>query len=317
MVGAGALVKPLLNFPHWAGVSLVGSIVIVIVVTAGMVSTTYVQFLKGGLLILFSTILTGSILYRGLEVGVGTTDGQPVLTDQPVKSDKPLSVGHVAKLPGGVTRTGPLGPIEYLRTIQQSEIVIWEKDANGQVYHANPTTGANILRPGNLPAFRGIRSDKIFDKFNFLSLMLALFCGTASLPHILIRYYTVKDQSSARKSTIVGIMAIGFFYILTLYMGLGAMTNGSLDLTDSNKAAPLLARSFSEWLFAVISAIAFTTVLGTVSGLIIAASGAIVHDLTASLFRIRLNEPQQVRVAKLASVVVGVIAIILGICFRI
>ena len=70
--------------------------------------------------------------------------------------------------------------------------------------------------------------------------MLALFCGTASLPHILIRYYTVKDQASARKSTVVGIASIGFFYILTLFLGLGAMTSGTLDVTDTNMAAPLL-----------------------------------------------------------------------------
>ena len=61
--------------------------------------------------------------------------------------------------------------------------------------------GREALRPGNHPAFQGIRSEKLTDKLNFLSLMLALFCGTASLPHILIRYYTVKDQASARKST--------------------------------------------------------------------------------------------------------------------
>ncbi len=104
-------------------------------------------------------------------------------------------------------------------------------------------------------------------KLNFLSLMLALFLGTASLPHILIRYYTVKDQAAARKSTVVGIASIGFFYVLTLYIGLGAMTSGAIDVTNSNMAAPLLAKSISELLFAIISAIAFTTVLGTVAGL--------------------------------------------------
>jgi cation/acetate symporter len=146
--------------------------------------------------------------------------------------------------------------------------------------------------------------------------MLALFGWTASLPHILIRYYTVKDQASARKSTIVGIASIGFFYVLTLYIGLGAMTSGSLDVTNSNMAAPLLARSFSEWLFAVISAIAFTTVLGTVSGLIIAASGAVVHDLMSSFFKIDMNDHVKIRAAKLTSLAVGVIAIVLGIVFE-
>ena len=120
--------------------------------------------------------------------------------------------------------------------------------------------------------FKGIRGDKWSDRANFLSLMLALFCGTASLPHILIRYYTVKNEAAARKSTIVGIASIGLFYVLTLYLGLGAMTSGALDLTDSNMSAPLLAKSINQLLFAIISAIAFTTVLGTVSGLILAAS---------------------------------------------
>ncbi|MFP6694814.1 MAG: cation acetate symporter, partial [Pirellulales bacterium] len=173
-----------------------------------------------------------------------------------------------------------------------------------------------VLRPGEHPSFKGIRSDKLINKINFLSLMLALFCGTASLPHILIRYYTVKDAASARKSTIVGIGSIGFFYILTLYLGLGAMTSGSMDVTSSNMAAPLLAKSMNEWLFAIISAIAFTTVLGTVSGLILASAGAVTHDLVTSVMGIKLDDHQQVLVAKITSVVVGAVAIVLGIVFQ-
>ena len=146
--------------------------------------------------------------------------------------------------------------------------------------------------------------------------MLALFCGTASLPHILIRYYTVKDGAAARKSTIVGIATIGFFYVLTLYLGLGAMTSGALDLTDTNMSAPLLANSIRPWLFAVISAIAFTTVLGTVSGLILASSGAVAHDLLIGVMGIKLSGEAQVKVAKIAAVVVGGIAIILGVLFK-
>jgi cation/acetate symporter len=146
--------------------------------------------------------------------------------------------------------------------------------------------------------------------------MLALFCGTAALPHILIRYYTVKDAAAARKSTVVGIASIGFFYILTLYLGLGAMTSGTLDPTDSNMSAPLLAKSFNPLLFAIISAIAFTTVLGTVSGLIMAASGAVAHDIMTSFLRMDLDDHQKVNAGKVVSVVVGVIAILLGIAFK-
>jgi cation/acetate symporter len=87
-------------------------------------------------------------------------------------------------------------------------------------------------------------------------------------------------------------------------------------VTDSNMAAPLLARSFNEWLFAVISAIAFTTVLGTVSGLIMAASGAVAHDLMSNLLRLRLDDHGKVRAGKAAAVVVGIIAMALGILFQ-
>ena len=95
------------------------------------------------------------------------------------------------------------------------------------------------------------------------------------------------SQAAARKSTIVAIAAIGAFYVLTLYMGLGAMVNGVLDLQSNNMSAPLLARYFGIALFAIVSAIAFATILGTVSGLIVAASGAVAHDLMSRFPRIQ------------------------------
>jgi len=404
MVGAGALIQPLLGFPHWVGVVLVGATVTVIVVTAGMVSTTYVQFLKGSLLVVFSIFLTVAILNRGFETKSGGADGYTFRQIGPFAAGtevdswglptqltaaeklKPLSekdvavvrfddatlgrpsfwtihqtddgpmlleaqtvgenadgqilvngqvkgrkkgepelhpTGHVSALPDGKTETGPLGPISFFSTLQESTVVLWGSQKtiapDGQemtVYYQKPTPGSQILRPGEHPSFKGIRSGKTIDKINFLSLMLALFCGTASLPHILIRYYTVKDAASARKSTIVGIAVIGLFYVLTLYMGLGAMTSGSLDVTSSNMAAPLLAKSISELLFAIISAIAFTTVLGTVSGLILASAGAVTHDLLANFMRIEMSDHEKVRIAKISSVVIGAIAIVLGIQFE-
>ncbi len=404
MVGAGVLVRPLLGFDHWVGVVIVGAVVIMIVVTAGMVSTTWVQFLKGSLLVVFSAILTVLILQRGFEVQSGGTDGYEFLTVpltadstpeqklsqlgyaieplapewqdkqyvQVVSSDArklllrettatdgsqwlrecqtvestidgrtlinnaPLGevlvsggrnelhpTGFISKLPDGKTQTGPLGPLSFFKTLNDSEIILWGSDkitaADGgvtTVYYPKPTPGTHVLRPGEHPIFSGIRQAGFWPKLNFLSLMLALFCGTASLPHILIRYYTVKDASAARKSTIVGIAAIGFFYVLTLYMGLGAMTSGALDVTNSNMAAPLLARSINQWLFAMISAIAFTTVLGTVSGLILASAGAVSHDILKNVMGWEMSDHEQVRVAKLASVAVGLIAIVLGILFE-
>jgi len=397
MVGAGVLVQPLLGFPHWVGVVIVGSVVILIVVTAGMVSTTWVQFLKGSLLVIFSAVLVVMLLARGYVVEQGGNDGyefktltaveqedgslavegyellspggewgdsnfvqlSPVGSDdilvfsrtEPIEGDvllyeaqtvtentegvklvngKPQTkendlhpVGRVSKLPEGKEESGPLGLLSFFSTLQESEVVLWrnekitnEDGSSTTVYYQKPTSGAQVLRPGEHPKFAGIRSDKFSNKLNFLSLMLALFCGTASLPHILIRYYTVKDGASARKSTIVGIASIGFFYVLTLYMGLGAMTSGAMDVTSSNMAAPLLAKSMADWLFAVISAIAFTTVLGTVSGLILASAGAVAHDLAGVILKEKLNDAELVRVAKVTSVIVGAIAIVLGILFK-
>ena len=173
-----------------------------------------------------------------------------------------------------------------------------------------------MLLPGGSRTFKGVRADGTASKLDFISLMLALFLGTASLPHILIRYYTVKDPAAARKSTVVGIGAIGVFYVLTLYLGIGAMTSGALDPTDSNMSAPLLARSLGEGLFAVISAVAFTTVLGTVSGLILAGAGAVAHDILKDALRLELDDAAQVRAGKLAAVGLGAGAIVLGILFE-
>jgi cation/acetate symporter len=233
-------------------------------------------------------------------------------------------IGHVAELPGHRTgETGLLLPGEFLSKFAGSGIVLWPsetiREADGStttVYYQERVPGANLLVAGGSPTFRGVRSPKLIDKLDFISLMLALFAGTASLPHILIRYYTVKDAAAARKSTVVGIASIGFFYILTLYIGLGAMVSGNLDPTNSNMAAPLLAKSFGELPFAIISAIAFTTVLGTVSGLIMAASGAVAHDLMENVFKHHPNENAKVGAAKWTAIFVGIVAMGLGILFE-
>jgi cation/acetate symporter len=278
-----------------------------------MVSTTWVQFLKGGLLVIFCTVLVALVLQRGFNVTPLPTGGEPM-----------TRFGTVSRLPNGVERSGPLGPISYLSTFAQSTITKWTKhESINEVTGAKTISyapleqqGSDLLLPGASPTFKGVRSPDLSKKLDFLSLMIALFLGTASLPHILIRYYTVKDAAAARKSTVVGIAAIGAFYVLTLYLGLGAMTSGNLDPTDSNMSAPLLARSFSETLFAVISAIAFTTVLGTVSGLVMAGAGAVAHDLFANVFGIMRDDRAKVRCAKVTAIALGAGAMILGVLFE-
>src|SRR5690606_25590533 len=101
-----------------------------------------------------------------------------------------------------------------------------------------------------------------------------------------------------------------------LFMGLGSAVNGVLDVESSNMAAPLLARAFGAVLFSVISAVAFATVLGTVAGLIVASSGAIAHDFIDVYLKRNLSDQKKVRTGKIAAIVVGVFAILLGMLYK-
>jgi cation/acetate symporter len=312
MVGAGSLIKPLLGLEHHWGVLLVGSVVITIVVTAGMVSTTWVQFIKGSMLVVFCAILVVAILANGVRKIDGFDKNAFIENTPPGKKSPPILVNN----PGP---DGAVGPLEYIRTFSDSTFEQYSRPAKTtdrlpELTGPTVVQGSSLLLPGGY--FSGVRSEKWIDRMDFASLMLALFCGTAALPHILIRYYTVKDPTAARKSTVVGIMSIGFFYLLTLYIGLGAMVSGNTDPRDSNMSAPLLAKVFGAFPFALISAIAFTTVLGTVSGLILAASGAVAHDLIEVVGKRKLKDHAKVGAAKVAALTVGVIAVILGILFK-
>ncbi len=398
MVGAGVLVEPLLGIAqHW-GVIIVGAVVITIVATAGMASTTYVQFMKGGLLIIFSLALVIAVCVRGFntkpdqggkvpfyvyktlaaqktgdtitvsEPGwqvvetqevkaahatlallsnagketwwlvdekagvvslmetqsvVETSSKQKFINGEPASDTNKLrQVGNIELLKGQQTiQRGSVSPFTFLADMADKNTVVrrWKdakidaKDGSkATVYFPVLSHGNQLMRPGLKFKVQGTPLEKL----DFVSLMLALFLGTAALPHILIRYYTVASPAAARKSTIVAIAAIGFFYILTLFMGLGAMTSGVVNPADSNMAAPLLARSFGNLLFAIISAIAFATVLGTVSGLIVAASGAIAHDFFDRFLNYRMDDRRKIRMGKISAFIVGALAIVLGILFK-
>lgn len=364
-----------------------------IVATAGMTSTTYVQFIKGGLLILFSVILTIYILNKGLDkdpsaehhkyislkvsydlsgelkldensqysiqgqasngdnifylllrngisnwfhlitledelfldemLTISTDEsGNSLYNGAPKLEKRFYQVGHLSKVFSDgeeVESTGRTNPFSFLTKIEDSEVVRYSKtffEFGGNTvtgWYPVITSGKDIMKPGLLYKLEGA---SIWEKLNFVSLMLALFLGTSALPHILIRYYTVPSQRDARKSTIIAITAIGFFYILTLYMGLGAMINGVLDMESSNMSGPLLAKSFGLTLFAVISAVAFATVLGTVSGLIVASSGAIAHDLMDKYFKVKMEDKEKVMAGKISAFGVGIFAILLGILLK-
>jgi cation/acetate symporter len=239
-------------------------------------------------------------------------------------------MGGISRLPDALGgQTGPVGPLRFLSILADKATVVqlartaaFISSSGDQVtvYYEQATPGSTFMRPGLLFPLEQLPGEPavsiLLKRLNFISLMLALFFGTSALPHILIRYYTVPSADAARKSTIVAISGIGLFYILTMYLGVGALAAGAVNPQTNNMSAPLLARSFGEVLFAVTSGIAFTTVLATVSGLIMAASGAVAHDLMGNLLRREVSDPTKVRAGRVVAIVVGFLGIVLGVAFR-
>lgn len=166
-----------------------------------------------------------------------------------------------------------------------------------------------FLNPGN----------KFTNGLDTISLNMALVLGTAGLPHILIRFFTVKDAPTARKSVVVATWVIGVFYVMTIFLGFGAAAFVGKDAivqanAAGNMAAPLLAKSLGgDFLFAFVSAVAFATILAVVAGLVLSAASAFAHDFYSHILRRgKATEKEQVRSAKLASVGVAIISIILA-----
>ncbi len=178
--------------------------------------------------------------------------------------------------------------------------------------------GVAIMAPGAL----------VTDPISAISLGLALMFGTAGLPHILMRFFTVPDAKQARRSVFYATGFIGYFYILTFIIGFGAitlvmtnpafMTAAGEVLGGSNMAAIHLANAVGGNLFlGFISAVAFATILAVVAGLTLAGASAVSHDLYASVIaRGRTTEADEIRVSKVATIVLGVVAIALGILFE-
>lgn len=185
--------------------------------------------------------------------------------------------------------------------------------------------GLDIMSPGGL----------VSDPVSAISLGIALMFGTAGLPHILMRFFTVSDAKEARKSVFYATGFIGYFYILTFIIGFGAIvlvlknpeyidlakqaiSDGSPIIGGKNMAAIHLSHAVGgDYFLGFISAVAFATILAVVSGLTLAGASAISHDLYANVIEKGVcDEAKEMRVSKIATVVLGVIAIGLGIAFE-
>jgi cation/acetate symporter len=173
--------------------------------------------------------------------------------------------------------------------------------------------GAGVLAPGKL----------VSNPLDTISLGMALMFGTAGLPHILMRFYTVPDAKAARTSVFYATGLIGFFYLLTFILGFGAMVLVGPDAIKAidkggNMAAPMLAEFLGGTPFlGFIAAVAFATILAVVAGLTLSGAAALSHDIWTSVIRNGQAKPgEEVRVARGATLGLGVIAIVLGITFK-
>lgn len=279
MVGAGKLMELLIGIPFKLAISGVGALMIVYVVFGGMIATTWVQIIKAGLLMTGATVLC---------VMVAAKAGF-----NPVQFFSDVA-------------TNP-----HIKEWVQIQLL---KDA---IPKEGFDYGQRFLEPGLL----------LKDVWDQISLGMALVLGTAGMPHILMRFFTVPTAQAARKSVIIAMFIIGTFYILTTLLGFGSAINVSPQIIyavdkGGNMANMLLAQMLGnqiapflgDFLLAFLCAVAFATILAVVSGLVLAASAAISHDIYVNIIKGgHADQSQQIRAARITSLIVGTIAVIIGI----
>jgi len=300
MIGAGSLINALLPWNFDIVIILVGVLMLVYVTVGGMLATTWVQIIK-------ATLLIGATVVLSILVMLHFHFSITAFFDA------------IAKVHGTV------------------------KDSAGHVVATKNFTQPGLLYNGRWGAL------------NLISLGIALVFGTAGLPHILMRFYTVPSAAAARRSVVWAMIFIGAFYIMTTFLGFGAATLVGKDqigvhvrdaaaikyivrhpkeatklnselrkhgylvpVKNNNLAAVYLSQTLGgNWFLALISAVAFATILAVVAGLTIAASSAFAHDVWLNIVKQgRLSEREHVRVARITAVCVGAVSIALAIALK-
>ena len=278
MVGAGKLMSLLVGVPYKTAIIGVGILMVGYVVFGGMTATTWVQIIKAGLLMSGAALLSVLVMMKANFNPITFFD---MIVNSPDIQD------HVSKLmlKDGVTMTGV--------------------DA-----------GQRFLEPG---LYMKAPLDQI-------SLGMALVLGTAGMPHILMRFFTVPTAQAARKSVIIAMFIIGGFYVLTTLLGFGAAINvtpqGITQVDPGGNMATLLlaqqmgadiAPIIGDLFLAFLCSVAFATILAVVSGLVLAASAAIAHDIYVNVIKDgHADQHEQVMAARITSLVVGAAGIIIG-----
>ena len=279
MVGGGVLVKTLIGIDYEVSVIAVGVLMLAYVIFGGMVATTWVQIIKAVLLVVASLLL---VFFTWLPHGFSLPGFlEAVVADPKVQAQVARLVGDGA---GGMSAT---------------------------------ELGQRFLEPGLY----------LKNPIDQISLGMALVLGTAGMPHILMRFFTVPTARDARTSVIWAMAIIGGFYVLTLFLGLGAAMNvgaARIAAVDAggNMAGPLLAQYIGggadsllgNFFLAFVAAVAFATIVAVVAGLVLASASAMSHDIWVGVVKgEHATAGQEVRAARISALIVGVVAITIGI----
>ncbi|BDU59253.1 acetate permease [Limnohabitans sp. MORI2] len=302
MVGAGSLIKLLFGLDYWVAVVLVGALMMVYVLFGGMTATTWVQIIKAIMLLAGVTFMAFMVLAQfGFSPEALFAKGVEVKT----------AVAGVAKEAAIAAATASAAAAATPEAAAAASAALEKANATDAA-----KVGLSIMGPGGF----------IKDPISAISFGMALMFGTAGLPHILMRFFTVPDAKEARKSVFWATTWIGYFYVLIFIIGFGAITlvmtdpdlNAQLKAGGANMAAVLVAKAVGgDVFFGFISAVAFATILAVVAGLTLSGASAVSHDLYATVFKEgKADSASELRVSRITTLALGVIAVVLGIAFE-
>jgi cation/acetate symporter len=289
MVGAGQLIKLLFGMDYIYAVMIVGTLMMVYVLFGGMTATTWVQIIKACLLLGGASFMAFMVMAQ-----FGFSPESMFAAAVKVK-EAAAAKGLLAE----ALKTNPAATADTVAAAAQAK-------------------GLSIMGPGTF----------VKDPISAISFGMALMFGTAGLPHILMRFFTVPNAKEARKSVFWATTWIGYFYILTFIIGFGAITLVSVnpEFLDAkgalkgggNMAAIHLATAVGGNVFlGFISAVAFATILAVVAGLTLSGASAVSHDIYATLIKHgNADSASELKVSRITTIALGIIAVVLGIAFE-
>jgi len=308
MVGAGSLIKLLFGLEYWMAVVIVGALMMIYVLFGGMTATTWVQIIKACLLLAGVTFMAFMVMAEfGFSFEALFAKGVEVKT---------LLAGHAKESAAAAAAVAAAAA-------STPEAQATAAAALAKAQAMDPAQiGRAIMGPGGF----------IKDPISAISFGMALMFGTAGLPHILMRFFTVPDAKQARKSVLWATTWIGYFYVLIFIIGFGAIT---LVLTNpeyadtakgiikggggsANMAAVLVAKAVGgNVFFGFISAVAFATILAVVAGLTLSGASAVSHDIYATVIKKgKADSASELKISRLTTLALGVVAVALGIAFE-